>query len=364
MCDVSLRIVPVAGVPKDPAAESFLRRHCADFETLPVETAATDDLPRLAAQAVGGSTIAALLQSIAGRRFDAVHVARLYMAPLAHGALTRAGQWSGVRKLLDLDDDEGETLRRIGAQHMTHGRAALGLVAAREAKQFDRLEATMAPQFDRLLVCSKNDAATLQARHRNTKVTMVPNALRPPRQAKYRSADRLLFVGTLGYSPNTDAGIFLATEILPRVTAAVGRPVELLLVGADPPNELAALAVSHRVTVAGQPKNLGALYAAGGIAVLPIFAGGGTRIKAIEAFAHHCPLVSTSVGVEGLDIVDGTHAILAENADDLAASCVRILQSPALGATLTDAGSELYHRCYAFNVVAETIKEQLLADEH
>jgi glycosyltransferase involved in cell wall biosynthesis len=74
--------------------------------------------------------------------------------------------------------------------------------------------------------------------------------------------------------------------------------------------------------------------------------GGGTRIKTLEAFAHRRPVVSTTVGCEGIDAVDGVHALLADDPAALAASCVRLLEDRDLGRSLTDAAFGLYSAAY------------------
>jgi polysaccharide biosynthesis protein PslH len=78
------------------------------------------------------------------------------------------------------------------------------------------------------------------------------------------------------------------------------------------------------------------------VAVVPIRYGGGTRVKILESFAHRVPVVSTSLGAEGLDVEDGVHLLLADDAEQFAASTVRLLRDAQLRVRLTQAAEEHY----------------------
>jgi glycosyltransferase involved in cell wall biosynthesis len=93
------------------------------------------------------------------------------------------------------------------------------------------------------------------------------------------------------------------------------------------------------------------------VALNPVRAGGGTRIKAIEAFAHRRPLVSTSVGAEGLDVEHGQHLLIADAPDDFAAACLRLMREPGLAAALAERAHALCRERYALARVAERIRD-------
>lgn len=77
------------------------------------------------------------------------------------------------------------------------------------------------------------------------------------------------------------------------------------------------------------------VYAATDAAIVPLRAGGGTRIKILEAFAHGVPVVSTPAGAEGLDIADGRELLLGADAETFVGACVRLAQDSSLGARLS-----------------------------
>ena len=94
--------------------------------------------------------------------------------------------------------------------------------------------------------------------------------------------------------------------------------------------------------------------------VAPLRVAGGTRIKILEAFAHRVPVVTTPVGAEGLDIAHGVHLLLAEEADELAAACVRLLQDKAGARQLAEHAYSLYEKKYrpehAFQAVKDAVR--------
>jgi glycosyltransferase involved in cell wall biosynthesis len=78
------------------------------------------------------------------------------------------------------------------------------------------------------------------------------------------------------------------------------------------------------------------------LAVVPVRYGGGTRVKILESFAHRVPVVSTSLGAEGLDVEDGVHLLVADDAEQFAAAVVRVLRDAQLRVRLTEAAEAHY----------------------
>ena len=89
--------------------------------------------------------------------------------------------------------------------------------------------------------------------------------------------------------------------------------------------------------------------------MLPLRSGGGTRLKVLEALAAGVPVVSTPLGVEGIDVRDGEHVLVGESAADLAAAAERVLEDRALARRLSAAGRELVERAYDWRVVARPL---------
>jgi glycosyltransferase involved in cell wall biosynthesis len=100
------------------------------------------------------------------------------------------------------------------------------------------------------------------------------------------------------------------------------------------------------VELIADPPDMGPLYRSAAVTVVPLLSGGGTRIKILEAFAHGVPVVSTTVGAEGLDVVDGRHVLIADGADELAANICRLVESISERERLVAAGHALLAERY------------------
>src|SRR4029079_1444016 len=105
----------------------------------------------------------------------------------------------------------------------------------------------------------------------------------------------------------------------------------------------------------GYVADLASLYRDAQVVVVPIQAGGGTRIKEIEALARRRPVVSTPLGVEGLDVVDGVHVLLGDDADAIARQCWRVVSEPGLGSRLVERAWERFLSAYSTDRLAEIV---------
>jgi polysaccharide biosynthesis protein PslH len=282
---------------------------------------------------------------------SAVHVMRLYLAPLAQPFLRRPHS-DRPFCVLDLDDDEIQTFERLARLHSDVGDHRSAAVEAAEAKKYRAFAEQFFPAFDRVIVCSEADASRLGRQCPGVRFAVVPNGYRPmdhafPRCANQPGSLRLLFVGNFGYFPNVDAALFLCREVFPALRRLTDREVRIELAGADSATALAHLARSPEIKVLGFVEDLAPLYAAADVAVVPVRSGGGTRIKLLEAFAHGVPVVTTRLGAEGIDAADGEHLLLADDAEALARACLRVKETPDLALRLAEGAAALLAARYS-----------------
>ncbi len=273
----------------------------------------------------------------------AVHVMRLYLAPVIDPFL-RTRQVDRPFRVLDLDDDEVVAHERLAALYDAAGDTAAAQAASAEARKFRSLAARYLPAFDRVGVCSAQDSHRLADDFPDARFAVLPNSIGPhplaPRHAG-RVELRLLFVGTLGYFPNADAARFLCREVLPALRRLTDRPIVIDLAGAGDTTALQELARNPEVTLHGYVEDLTPLYAAADLAVVPLRAGGGTRIKILEAFAHGVPVVATRLAAEGIAAVDRQHLLLADDAESLASACLATVLRPDLAAARAERAAHL-----------------------
>ena len=376
--DVSLLVVPVTGTVPPEGTSPFVERltvrtvvadlagrrsdsHLALISRVKDPAArekALHTYPRPLLTAVATrDTVVAVTAPLASVRFDLVHVMRLYLTPFAAPWLDALDPRRRPRCVVDLDDDEVRTYATLATLHEAKGNAIAAGRATREAARYAAFEREHLPRFDRVLVASPADQAALEARLALGTIRVAPNAVRSPAGAPRPRSEawRLLFVGSLGYAPNVDAAETLCRLVLPHLQASAGRPVEVEVVGKRPPPEVARLGELPGVSVAADVPSVAPHYARSRVAVAPLRAGGGTRIKILEAFAHGRPVVSTPLGAEGLDALPGVHLLLADDPAPFADACLQLLRDDTLAQRLIEASAALVASRYALPVVASRI---------
>ncbi|MEM1377927.1 MAG: glycosyltransferase family 4 protein [Pseudomonadota bacterium] len=192
---------------------------------------------------------------------------------------------------------------------------------------------------DLALVCSAADAdraIALGGRNVVTAPNVVPKwcdkLTASPRCDDTILHPKLLFVGHLGYRPNKNAVNFIVKKLKPRLPRA-----RVTVAGRRPGKRLSALVTKSGQSLIADPVSLVDIYRHADIAIMPLFEGGGTRIKALEAFSCGLPVVATAKAVEGLGVVDGKHFLRAENAEDFERAIVDLCTDGAKRAALTEA---------------------------
>ena len=176
------------------------------------------------------------------------------------------------------------------------------------------------------------------------RVTVVPNSyptvVRPVGRLTRAATPTVVFQGTLRYAPNADGARFLVNEVMPILSRLVP-DVRLRLVGPTAPS----LNCLHRppdVTLVGRIADVTVELAGADLVVVPLRFASGTRLKIIEAFAHGVPVVSTTVGAEGLDAIDGVHLLIADTPRGLAVACARLIHDDRLRGELVANARQLY----------------------
>jgi glycosyltransferase involved in cell wall biosynthesis len=277
----------------------------------------------------------------AGPAYRAVHVLRLYLAPFASPYLSSPAP-DRPRCQLDLDDHEVTTRRRIADLLRENGDEPAARVQEWEADRYEALSAALLPRFDRAYLTAPADRDLVAASHPGLEVRVLPNVIRLPgplAPAPDAEPFTFLFVGNFDYYPNTDAARYFCARVLPLLRTFAPGPFRVLFVGASPPATVCALAGEPEVTVTGPVADVAPWYESAHAVIVPVRAGGGTRIKILEAFAHRRPVVSTPVGAEGLGVTPGRHLLLAGGDADFAAECARLMRDPALGRALAGQGA-------------------------
>ncbi len=258
----------------------------------------------------------------------------------------------GPHTVLDLDDVEHrKLLRSRGARGLHPLRRARTTLTARAWQTHERDALT---RFGRVLVCSEVDRDYLADEH----VTVAPNGVilpEPPATFSPGVPGRMVFVGLMSYAPNDDAMRYFIRAILPRIRAEVPH-AHLHIVGRYVKPDLRRLVDGQTVRLLGYVDDLPGLLREAAVSVVPLRMGGGTRVKILVSLASATPVVSTTVGAEGLDLRDGHELALADSPEAFARACIDLLQDPGRCARLAAAGQRAVHRQYGWKTVQDRVR--------
>lgn len=280
-------------------------------------------------------------------RFDVVHVFRLAMVAFSEPYLR--GWFRRPRRHLDLDDIESLTLRRLASLYRQNGDSVKAAYEESEAARLESQETAAFRRFDRIYVCSASDREKLKGRAR-ARVCVLPNAVRLPQQVSARTSEGVftfLFVGTLGYYPNEDAVRYLFGEIVPQIRALAGDGFQVNIAGTGASPSLRQAVNAPQVRFLGEVADLHPSYAQADAIVAPVRAGGGTRIKILEAFSYQRPVVATSIAMEGIEARAEEHVLAGDTPAVFAQQCVRLMSDPQLRSRLARNAFDLLVRSYS-----------------
>jgi glycosyltransferase involved in cell wall biosynthesis len=252
-----------------------------------------------------------------------------------------ASYWSQIapacrRTVLDLHNIES----------ILHGRCAEvetgpeGLAHRVFAKSALERERGWFPRFSEILTASERDAEAVRERTPRARITVYPNAIPLPPLPVGEGDFAVVFSGNLEYHPNVSAVRFFRQQVWPQLRerwpALVWR-----LVGKNPEAVRQWIGGDDRIEARGAVTDAIAELARAQIAVAPILAGSGTRLKILEAWGAGLPVVSTRLGAEGLPVEDGRDLLLADGAVEFANAVTRLIECRELRLQLGQAGRHL-----------------------
>jgi glycosyltransferase involved in cell wall biosynthesis len=292
-----------------------------------------------------------VLASLGGERFDLVWAMGID-ALLA----TRRANISARHVFVDADLEsvklrrQLETGRRIGPLRR--------LLMRVDRRRWERLERTAAATATGFSVCSEDERRHLgQSAFVTANTYSVPCGQANQIDREGRTGTTVVFIGSLVYQPNIDGLRWFVEEVWPIVINA-DPTVRLRVIGHGGP-DLVWLRSRFGVDVVGPVEDVIGELRDARMTVVPIQWGAGTRIKILESFAHRVPVVSTTVGAEGLHVSHDQELLLADKTSAFADACLRIWSDAALARRLTVAAHGRYLAEYEESVVRHTLTTRL-----
>jgi polysaccharide biosynthesis protein PslH len=281
--------------------------------------------------------------------FDLVHVDSIHMLtylPFLPEALRQ-------RVVFNWHNIESELLHRYAATTSSLPRRIYASLTARRVASAER--DILQTSFGHL-VCSERERQALLEWVPEARIAVVENGVDTKSFDGLAKAprNRVLFVGAMSYHANSDAILAFTDRIWPAIRERFPQWT-LTLVGSDPPSQIRALAERPGVEVTGTVPDVRPYYSQAALAIVPLLTGGGTRLKILEALAAGVPVVSTSLGVEGLLVHHGQEVLIADNEADWLPACTSLAAQGELWHNLAATGRRLVESRYDWDVLGKSM---------
>jgi len=233
-----------------------------------------------------------------------------------------------------------------------------------EAKRVKRYEGELLKTVDHVLAVTDVDRVGLEEALNFSKVkkddhvapiTVAPIAVNTQQlqPVKRKSGSRnIVTLGTLHYPPNADGIRWFFNEVFPLIRQRVP-DVTLTIIGKNPPQDFLDLAARDPevIKITGYVPELVPYLEQSALMVVPVRAGGGMRVRILEAFAYAMPVVTTTIGLEGIEAEPGREVLVADSAKDFATSVSELLENTNLQERLSNNGRQLAENKYDWQVV-------------
>lgn len=238
---------------------------------------------------------------------------------------------SGVRPdVLDFHNIEAQLM----ASRTDHYPRLARIPLRMEVERLSRFETNHARDARLVTACSPMDVSKLRAS--GARAMLVPNGVAhmPSAWTAPPASSQVAFVGSMDYEPNREAASWLVADVWP-IVRRINADARLLVAGRNAELVREITVGDATITILDSPPSIATVYEQSDICVVPLRSGAGTKIKVLEALAYGRPVVSTSVGMEGLAEVSD-HVSVADDSQSFAEQISSLLRSPHLATTSQD----------------------------
>lgn len=289
-----------------------------------------------------------LLNFLEGKDYKCILIFRLYLIPI--WAILKA-EFPEAKISLDIDDLESETNSEISLLELRRGKIYSSLVHRLAATLYAKIEKARIGDFDHVYVCSESDQNRIVSLNESVAVVsnkIVDKALVENNEMGFNG----LFIGALDYPPNREAVYEIIDHIIPKMKDShEDQDFQIDIVGSCFDRSLQRKMKStehlvyHGYVAAERIQNF---YRESSYLICPIRAGGGTRIKIIEAFSYGVPVISTLKGAEGIVAVDGEHLLICDTAREFASAIEHLRTDHTLSQHLIKNAKHLSRKEYTY----------------
>lgn len=294
--------------------------------------------------------------------FDLVQVEGIHL--MAYLPIIRSARKLPV-VICDWHNIESELMRQYSRREPNLLRRAY---AGKTARLMSEFESRALGEFDAHVVVSQKDAEQLRTLNSDARVFVIENGvdtnyycdaqIEKAAQARRDAPgkNRIVFVASMDYHANIEGAVSFAREVWPRLRARQPRLV-FTIVGRAPSREVRALALTPGIEVTGTVVDVRPFYRNAVAAIVPLNVGGGSRLKILEAMAAGIPVISTTLGAEGLDVRHGENILIADTNDQLVEAIVRVVEDQEQRTRLGAAGRALVSHHYEWSRLGANLFE-------
>lgn len=304
----------------------------------------------------------ALEGMLSEKDFDVVQVESIHL--MAYLPTIRAARKQPL-VVCDWHNIESELMQRYSEREPNLLRRAYAGKTARLMSEFER-RATR--EFDAHVVVSERDAQRLRALNPDARVFVIQNGVDTSyysdaqiekaagAQRDAPGKRRIVFVGSMDYHANIEGAVKFAREVWPRLRA---RQPDLVftIVGRNPSREVRELALTPGIEVTGTVDDVRPFYRKAVAAIVPLNVGGGSRLKILEAMAAGVPVVSTTLGAEGLNVQDGENILIGDTNEQQIEAIVSMVENGEQRKQLVDGGRVLVSNHYDWSPLGASLFE-------
>lgn len=277
-----------------------------------------------------------------------VHIDHLQMAQFV-----KFGNY--YRTVLDHHNVESMIVKRVGE---SPGKLPVRLYSRIEWPKLQHYELNVCRQADMVITVSEEDKSILMGlRSDLANIEAVPIGVDVDffgSAQREMTANEILSVATMYWPPNVDSMHYFCSDILPLIWER--KPdATINIAGQKPVSSIIELGVDPRIRVTGYVSDSRELAKNCGVFVVPLRSGSGVRVKILNAMAMGLPIVSTSIGAEGLDVVSGEHLIIADTPADFAEAVLNVLSDADMAENLGKSARELVREKYSWQTVGQKL---------
>lgn len=230
----------------------------------------------------------------------------------------------------------------------------------RDVAAVKRYEDNNWPRFPLRIVVSEHDKLELDSRCKIGKTIVAKNGIDTADilPVYSESTHKILFMGKLSYFPNSDAVNYFIKQILPLVLEQEPS-AQFCIAGSEPKQELLELSAKHDIEIIANPKDMSLVAKECSFTIVPLRSGSGTRIKILHSMAMGLPVVSTSIGAEGLDVEDGVNILLRDQPEDFAQAVLALKKDPELRQLLSREGRHFVEKEHDWGNIYSRMEDEI-----